>query len=67
MPDITMCQGLDCPLKKKCHRFTATPTPERQSYFIKPPYKAPLVVHHSKGTTNELGGCDYYSYNVEIK
>jgi len=33
MPDISMCPGWDCPQKEKCHRFTATPTPDRQCYF----------------------------------
>ena len=37
MPDITMCSGQDCPLKSKCHRFTAEPL-YMQSYFVDPPY-----------------------------
>ena len=39
MPDITMCPGKDCPLKERCYRFRATPTPWRQSYFVAPPFK----------------------------
>lgn len=39
MPDICMCEGKDCPLKEKCYRFTAKPTPEWQAYFTKSPYK----------------------------
>ena len=39
MPDITMCKGLGCPRKKWCWRYTAIPTPYRQSYFTTPPNK----------------------------
>ena len=28
MPDITMCINKECPLRMKCYRFTAVPTPE---------------------------------------
>ncbi len=33
MPDISMCHGTDCPNRDQCHRFTATPSAQRQSYF----------------------------------
>ena len=37
MPDISMCKNTTCPLRKECYRFTAIPTPYRQSYaFFKP-------------------------------
>ena len=37
MPDISMCKNTTCPLRKDCYRFTAIPTPYRQSYsFYKP-------------------------------
>jgi hypothetical protein len=36
MPDISMCQGEDCPVKKKCYRHTATPN-QWQSYFAGAP------------------------------
>lgn len=36
MPDISMCAGEGCPIKKSCYRFTAKPL-ERQSYFESPP------------------------------
>lgn len=39
MADITMCQGTDCPLKENCYRFLATPSRDRQSYFVTPPVK----------------------------
>lgn len=39
MPDISMCEGGECPLKEKCYRFKAKPSKYRQSYFEKPPYK----------------------------
>lgn len=32
MPDISMCLNTNCPLKEKCHRFTAEPSEFRQSY-----------------------------------
>lgn len=38
MPDISMCPGDDCPRKEDCYRYTATPSPYRQSYFAKPVY-----------------------------
>jgi hypothetical protein len=37
MPDIAMCKGKGCKLKKKCLRFTAAPNELRQSYFAEPP------------------------------
>ena len=39
MPDITMCEGGDCPAKEKCYRYRAKPNEFRQSYFVHPPYK----------------------------
>ncbi len=45
MPDITMCDGKECPVKKKCYRYTAKPS-EYQSYFVEAPIKD--------------GKCDYY-------
>lgn len=32
MPDITMCQNVDCKLKDHCFRFYAIPNPEWQAY-----------------------------------
>ncbi len=37
MPDITMCRGEHCPKKEDCYRYTAAPSLQRQSYFVKPP------------------------------
>lgn len=37
MPDISMCEGRDCPQKSLCYRFTAKPSEFRQSYFVEPP------------------------------
>jgi hypothetical protein len=39
MPDITKCEGTDCPLKENCYRFTATDSGLNQSYFEPPPIK----------------------------
>jgi hypothetical protein len=46
MPDITMCDGTNCPHKEKCYRYTANPSEFRQSYFAEPPIKD--------------GKCDHY-------
>jgi len=32
MPDISMCANQTCPKRNECYRFTATPSPYRQSY-----------------------------------
>jgi hypothetical protein len=45
-PDITMCEGKNCPFSNKCYRYTAEPSKYMQSYFIEPPIKD--------------GKCDYY-------
>ena len=37
MPDITMCNGDGCPLKRMCFRHNAKPS-QRQSYFMESPY-----------------------------
>ncbi len=39
MPDITMCQGINCELSSICYRYKAEPSKFRQSYFCKPPNK----------------------------
>lgn len=48
MADITMCEGLSCPLKESCHRFTANKNELYQSYFVDIPYD------------NEKKECKYY-------
>jgi hypothetical protein len=37
MPDITMCSGIECPLKETCYRYLAKPS-FYQSYFFTAPY-----------------------------
>ena len=32
MPDISKCEGKDCPIKENCYRFKAIPNPLWQSY-----------------------------------
>ena len=51
MPDICMCEGIECPLKDSCYRCTATPSEFMQSYFMTPPYKEE--------------NCEYYWKNHE--
>lgn len=38
MADITMCTGVDCPLKKDCYRYTAIKDEYYQSFLIEVPY-----------------------------
>ena len=38
MSDITMCEGIECPIREKCFRFRAEPD-WMQHYFIKTPYE----------------------------
>lgn len=37
MADITMCDGINCPLRETCYRFKAKPDKYGQSYFVKVP------------------------------
>lgn len=53
MPDISMCRNEECPLKEKCYRYTAEPSPFRQAY--------------AEFKVNEEGGCDYYWDNTEYE
>jgi hypothetical protein len=47
MPDISMCQGINCNIKDNCHRFKAKPSEFRQSWF-------------SKSPNIDKNNCDYY-------
>lgn len=38
MSDITMCEGIDCPIRSKCYRYTAIPN-YYQYYFNKTPFE----------------------------
>ena len=38
MPDITKCEGGNCPLKNNCYRYISADS-MRQAYFIGTPYK----------------------------
>lgn len=48
MPDISMCNGLDCPLKESCYRYKAEPSTFMQSYFFDVPFD------------KEKGECEHY-------
>jgi len=39
MPDCTLCEGGECPLKEQCYLYRAKPSEYRQSYFAEVPYK----------------------------
>jgi hypothetical protein len=47
MPDITMCDDKECPMKEQCYRYTAKPNEFRQAYFVNSPKK--------------MDGCDYFT------
>ena len=49
MPDITMCEGTDCPFKNECYLHRTVPSKYRQSFFAKPPYN------------KEKNSCDYFT------
>ena len=34
MADISKCGGVDCSIKEKCYRYTATSNEYRQSYMM---------------------------------
>lgn len=36
--NITMCEGIDCPIRSRCYRYTAMPN-YYQFYFIKTPFE----------------------------
>ena len=38
MSDITMCEGINCPIREKCYRFRAK-TNLVQHFFLKTPYE----------------------------
>jgi len=38
MSDITMCEGINCPIREKCFRFRAK-TNLVQHFFLKTPYE----------------------------
>ena len=39
MADMTLCKGINCPMKEQCKRYTSTPNPLYQSYFTESPIK----------------------------
>jgi hypothetical protein len=55
MPDITLCEGHECPLKESCYRFTAIASPMRQAYFISVPYD------------KDKNECEYYWHTEKNK
>lgn len=53
MPDITMCDGGDCPIKESCNRFVSKPS-MRQSFFTNIPFESSII----DGT--KVSSCKYY-------
>ena len=58
MPDICMCEGLDCPKKKNCYRFIVEPLPINQTYFKDPPYC--FNIDFDEVPANPVFKCEYY-------
>jgi len=57
MPDISMCTNDNCPLRKKCYRYTAIPFETWQSYS---------VWHYEiTGADNNHISCDGFVSNSE--
>jgi len=54
MPDISMCSGEGCELRRTCYRYNAKPNPFWQSYFKDPP-------------VNPEGGCAYYWESTPVE
>lgn len=50
MPDITMCNGIGCPVKLDCYRHTAIPKDLWQSWMVPPVFDRTV-------------GCDMYIDN----
>lgn len=38
MADISMCEGVNCPINKECYRHTAPVNQHWQAYFVIVPY-----------------------------
>ena len=53
MPDITMCLGIDCPIKETCYRYKAKPY-EYQSYFVDAPIKDNKCEHYWEVTSKVI-------------
>jgi len=58
MPDISMCEGGNCPLKETCYRYKAVPNEYRQSYFETPPFKM---------IEGEVKCEHYWEINIKVK
>ena len=48
MPDISMCEGGECPHKEKCYRYKAKPSEYQQTFFDEVPYKNGKCEHFMK-------------------
>jgi len=48
MVDISKCEGVNCPLRTKCYRYTALSNEYQQAYLMESPYDV------------EKGKCDYF-------
>ena len=53
MADVTMCSGIECPIKEKCLRYTSEPNEFRQSYFYETPLKDGICDKYLSDKINE--------------
>lgn len=65
MPDITMCDGSGCPLKEKCYRHTAKPSPYRQSWFMNVPWDGERCVHYWRTEKEDVNGKEVTGKNQD--
>jgi len=56
LPDISKCDGKNCPLKETCYRYTSIPSEFMQAWFSKAPYGE-----------EKKEGCEYYWDDEEYK
>ena len=48
MADMTLCNGIGCPIAEQCKRYLTKGDPQYQSYFVVAPYNV------------EKEGCKYF-------
>ena len=66
MSDITMCEGIDCPIREKCYRFMAIPN-DFQHYLKKTPFEYDycdkFISYHEEMDLNNLKFINNGGYN----
>lgn len=68
MPDISCCQGGNCPLRLNCYRYTVKPEEIGQTYFSEPPYKMHMMLDdHDASLGVVTSACAYFWNNAKYK